>query len=415
MRDRVILHADLNNCFAAIECLRRPELRALPVAVAGDPAARHGIILAKNMLAKNRGVKTAETIWQARQKCPNLVLVPPNYSLYVRFSRLFKGILLSYTDQVESFGIDEAWCDVTGSTGLFGSGPEIADAIRARVKDELGITASVGVSWNKIFAKLGSDYKKPDATTVIDRDNFKEVVWPLAADAMIFIGPKTLPKLKQRGIHTIGDVAACNPEYLRKLLGKYGEMIWRNANGFDQTPVALYDESTEVKSVGNSTTCARDLHTPEEVRLVIYRLAESVAERLRQYGLKGRVVAVSVRDRGFQRFSRQSTLVRPTDLAQTISAAALKLINDNWDWHTGIRSLGVQVTDLQSLNVPVQMEIFAVDDDAKAEALEHTVDRLRQRFGHYAVQRAVMLSDPELSGFDPAVEHTIHPVAFYKG
>ncbi|MDO4540207.1 MAG: DNA polymerase IV [Syntrophomonadaceae bacterium] len=412
MAHRVILHADMNNCYAAIECLHRPELSGFPVAVAGDPTERHGIILAKNTAAKALGVKTGEAIWQARRKCPELILVPPNFPLYARFSRLFRGILLSYTDMVEPFGIDEAWLDVSGSMGLWGDGQHIADDIRRRVREELGVTVSVGVSFNKVFAKMGSKLQKNDATMVISRENYKSVVWPLPAGQMIFLGRKTLPKLQRRGIDTIGDLAACSPEYLRGLLGKWGETLWSNANGLDDSPVALYDERSDIKSVSNSTTCPRDLVTREEVRLIVYVLSESVAERLRQYRLKGRVVAVSVRDKELCRFTRQCTLTRPTDLSGTIAAAALRLINAHWYWNTGIRSLGVRVSELQSGSIPLQIEVFNPEDERHEEALERTLDSLRARFGRYSVQRAIMLSDTELSGFDPAGETTINSVAF---
>lgn len=413
MHDRVILHADMNSCYASIECLHRPELRNLPVAVAGDPGERRGIILAKNDLAKRHGVKTAEAVWQARQKCPGLVLVPPNYPLYLRFSRLFKGILLEYSDQVESFGIDEAWIDVTGSVGLFGTGQEIADEIRHRVREELGITASVGVSWNKIFAKLGSDYKKPDATTEIDRDNYKAIVWPLAADDLCFLGQKTFQKLERQGIRTIGQLANADVRMLRELLGVQGETLWKYANGRDTSPVALYDERDEVKSIGNSTTSPRDLITETDVRLVVQILSESVAARLREHRLKGRVVAVTVRDNKLLHFSRQTTLPESTNLHSVISEAAMKLIIKNWDWHTGIRSLGVRVTDLWPEERPVQASLFENDRQQKSEALERTIDHLRSRFGHGSIQTALVLSDPALSGINPKEEHIIHPVAFH--
>ncbi|MBP1763246.1 MAG: polymerase [Firmicutes bacterium] len=256
---RTILHVDLNNFYASVECLYRPELRNFPVAVTGDAEARHGIILAKNQLAKLAGVTTGEAIWQARQKCPRLICLPPDFRKYLRFSRLARTIYADYTDQIEPFGIDEAWLDVTGSIQLFGTGPEIADTIRQRLRSELGITASIGASYNKIFAKLGSDMKKPDATTVITAENFRNIVWPLPAGELLYVGRSTQRKLKSRFINTIGDLAKADPRNLRLLLGVWGETLRQFANGLDTSPVRLSGEESIIKSIGNSTTTPRDL------------------------------------------------------------------------------------------------------------------------------------------------------------
>ena len=253
---RTILHVDLNNFYASVECLYHPELRGKPVAVAGDVAERRGIILAKNMQAKAAGVKTGEAIWQAQQKCPGLVCVPPDYKKYLRFSRLARQIYSDFTDRIESFGIDECWLDLTNSTQLFGSGAEVADTIRRRLREELGITGSVGVSFNKIFAKLGSDMKKPDATTIITPENFLDVVWPLPVEELLYVGRSTKTKLNNRAIFTIGDLARRDVKLLKLSLGVWGETLHDFANGLDQAPVALAGEESFVKSVGNSTTDA---------------------------------------------------------------------------------------------------------------------------------------------------------------
>lgn len=254
-QSRVILHSDCNSFYASVEELHRPELAGLPIAVAGDPENRHGIILAKNQLAKQHKVKTAEAIWEAKQKCPDLVIVPPNYPLYSRFSRMAREIYYDYTDQIETFGLDEAWLCVTGSTHLFGSGEEIAKVISQRIKAELGITVSIGVSWNKIFAKFGSDYKKPDAITVIDKNNYKEIIWPQDVSELLYVGHATARKLKRRGIFTIGQLATTPVDILRSWLGKMGEVLWIFANGYDQSEVKLFDPNENdndrvIKSIG---------------------------------------------------------------------------------------------------------------------------------------------------------------------
>jgi len=323
---RTILHSDLNNFYASVECVYRPELRNVPMAVSGDPDARHGIILAKNELAKKCGVKTGEAIWQARQKCPGLQTLPPNFKRYMHFAKMMREIYADYTDYIEPFGLDEAWLDVSGHRK---SGVEIADIIRRRAKEELGLTASVGVSFNKVFAKLGSDMKKPDATTVISEENFREKVWPLPVDELLFVGPATKRKLRSRNIYTIGDLARCNVDTLRFFLGKNGEMIWNYARGRDTSPVLRQDESAMVKSVGNSTTTPRDLVCDQDVHLVLLLLSESVAERLRANSFKGSVVSVYVRDCDLASFSCQRRLHAPTALSREIAACAQALFSEH--------------------------------------------------------------------------------------
>jgi DNA polymerase-4 len=284
--DRTILHCDLNGFFASVELLERPDLRDRPVAVCGDPKLRHGIILAKNEAAKAFGVKTAETVWQAVKKCPGLVLLPAHHEKYVYYSRLVNEIYLRYTDLVEPFGIDESWLDITGSMHLFGaSGASVADGIRRTVREELGLTVSVGVSFNKVFAKLGSDYKKPDATTVIDRDNFRSLVWPLPAEDLLFVGKAAAKLLCGYGISTIGDLAAFNRDALVSLLGRQGAQLHDYATGGEHSPVAPAGIRPVPKSVGNGLTFPRDLIGPDEIRKGLEPLSDSVAMRLRRYGL----------------------------------------------------------------------------------------------------------------------------------
>lgn len=413
--DRVILHSDLNNFYASVECLHRPEIRNKPVAVCGDQEARHGIVLAKNYLAKAIGIQTGEVIWQAKRKCPILVTVPPNYPLYLRYSRLAREIYAEYTDQVEPFGLDEAWLDVTGSTHIFGDGVKIADAIRERMKYELGVTASVGVSWNKIFAKLGSDMKKPDATTPIKREDYKQLIWPLPAGDLLYVGRSTNRKLASCGINSIGDIAQASPVYLRSRLGKWGEVLWSFANGYDSSLVACAGEESVIKSIGNSITTPRDLETEEDVRMMIYILSESVAARLRDHGFKCRTVHIHIRDKDLYSFGAQSKLAQPSAISSEIAVKALALFRLNYTWEKPIRSIGVRGGDLVTADSNIQISLF--DDEnrrIKQENLEAIVDSLRSRFGYHAVQRAILLQDNDLMSINPKDDHVIHPVAFFK-
>lgn len=412
--NKMILHADLNNFYASVECLHRPKLRDKPVAVCGDPDLRHGIVLAKNYPAKRFGIKTGEVIWQARKKCPDLIVVPPDYGLYLRFARLAREIYLHYTDQIEPFGIDEAWLDVTNSTGIYGNGGNIADQIRERIKFELGITASVGVSYNKIFAKLGSDMKKPDATTIITPDNFRELVWPLPASDLLYVGRATGQKLRRYGINTIGNMAAASQYFLHFILGKWGDVLWSFANGRDSTPVSPFGAEGIIKSIGNSTTTPRDLENDDDVKLVIYVLSESVASRMREHGFKCRTVQIHVRDCDLVVFERQGKLEKPTYLSSEIAFRAMELFKANYRWGKPVRSIGVRGTDFVTEGSAVQLSLF-IDEEARKqrEELEHTVDVLRQRFGHFIIQRGIMLGDRKLTRLNPKDEHVIHPVGFF--
>lgn len=330
--DRVILHIDMNNFYASVETLYDPSLRDVPMAVGGDRERRHGIVLAKNMLAKAKGVKTAEALWEAERKCPGIRFVPPHFDRYAKYSRLAKSIYAQYTDMVESFGLDECWLDVTGSTRLFGSGREIAEEIRLRIREELGLTVSVGVSFNKIFAKLGSDYRKPDAVTEITRENFREIVWPLDAGALLFVGKSTQAALRKYGMRTIGDVAQADRRLLRRLLGKNGEQLNIYANGEDMAPVARIGEAEELKSVSNSTTAIHDLRDDGEIRAELYMLSESVAHRLREKGLSGYNVQLSVRKYNLETYQRQKMLDVAVADSESIFRAAYGLFRAH---HTG--------------------------------------------------------------------------------
>jgi DNA polymerase-4 len=411
--NRTILHVDLNNYYASVECLYHPEIRDKPVVVCGDVEARHGIILAKNYIAKALGVKTGEAIWEAKQRCPELVLVRADFSKYLRFSRMARAIYAEYTNQIEPFGIDEAWLDVSGTEKTFGTGPEIADIIRYRLRDELGLTGSVGVSWNKIFAKLGSDMKKPDAITIITEENYRDKVWPLPVGELLYVGRSTRRKLQNRAIYTIGDLAQRDVHDLRLLLGIWGETLWHFANGLDTAPVKQVGEESLIKSVGNSTTTPRDLVNNQDVKLIIYVLVESVAARLRKYGLKCKTVSISVRGSDLVSFERQGKLISPSFLSNDIVKKALELFKANYRWDKPIRSLGVRGSDLVTADRHVQLDLFD-NSNLDAEILADTVDNLHKRFGHYSIQRCAMLLDRQLTGFNPKDDHIIHPVSFFK-
>ena len=407
---RCVLHIDCNKFYASVECLYRPELRDKPMAVGGDPENRHGIILTKNEIASKYGLTVGEPLWKARQKCPDLVVVPPNYPLYLRFSALARKIYEDYSEFIEPFGLDECWIDVTGSEK---SGEEIAHEIRKRVKSQLGITVSVGVSFNKVFAKLGSDYKKPDAVTVIDESNYKDIAWSLPCGDLLMVGRSAQKKLNAYGINTIGDLADTDVAVLKSLFGKNGEMLHSFANGTECSPVRHKDEISDVKSVGNSTTTPRDLVNEEDVKTVFRVLCESVSTRLREKGLKGRVVTIYVRDKELSSFSRQMKIPANTDISTEIFYYAMKLFCTNYFWNKPIRSLGVSVSDFDVTYEQFDFE-KTVENREKQERLETAVDSLRRRFGNYCIGRACQLKDTELSKFNPHEEHIIHPVGFFS-
>ena len=413
MKERIILHSDLNNFYASVECLYHPECRGKPLAVLGDPEARHGIVLAKNYEAKAFDVKTGDPMWMAQKKCPDIVFVPPHYDLYMKHSKLIREIYSEYTDKVEPYGLDECWLDVSGSTMLFGSGEDIANEIRKRVKFELGVSVSVGVSFNKIFAKLGSDMKKPDATTVIESNRFKEIVWPLPVKELLYVGRATHAKLKRKGIFTIGDLANSNPENLRFWLGKMGVVLWQFANGLDTSPVSNIGAKSLIKTVGNSTTAPRDLVTDEDIKITLMVLSESVSARLREYGFICRTVQIGIRDNELEWFERQGKLDIPNRTAKSIFELAFSLFKKHTNGKP-IRSLSVRACDLQPVDF-VQLSLLPdVEKLQKQEELEAAMDSLRNRFGHFSIQKGIMLCDTELSNLDPKNDHIIHPMSFFN-
>ena len=413
---RNILHVDANAFYASVEMQRHPELRDKPLAVCGDQDARHGIVLTANYHAKPYGVKTGMAIWQAKQVCPNLVVLPPDYREYIRFSRMAREIYEDYTDQVEPFGLDESWLDVTGSVGLFGSPMAIARDISKRFKFELGITVSIGVASNKTTAKLGSDYKKPDAITRIEDDNYKEIVYPLPVEDLLYVGPATSRKLRSVGISTIGRLAECPEDLLVRRLGKMGAVLSMFANGRDVSPVLKSDHIPNIKSVGNSATTPRDLVNNDDVLIMLFLLAESVAVRMRELASRCTVVEVYVRDTELNSFTRQRKLQTPTCSSAEITETAYDLFKRNYYWNKPIRSIGVRGADLVEATDELQLSCFP--DDARRdrwERIDKTMDRLRQRFGYKVIQRAIAQTDPLLAGINPKDDHTIHPVGYFAG
>jgi len=392
--ERTILHSDLNCFYASVEMMLDPSLRGKAVAVCGSTEDRHGIVLAKSEKAKKAGVKTGMVNWEARQLCKDLVIVPPQYDQYLKYSKLTQAIYQRYTDLIEPFGMDECWLDVTGSRGIFGDGMTIAEEIRRTVREELGLTVSIGVSYNKIFAKLGSDMKKPDAITEIRRDTYKDVVWPLAADEMIYCGRATKAKLGNYGIRTIGDIAQTDPEFLRRLLGVNGLALWRYANGTDQSRVMHRDFVSPVKSIGHGITCVADLNDEEEVWKVILALSQDIGHRLRVHELSARGVQVAVRGNDLLGAQFQCKLPCKTQLPSEIASAANRLFQEHYRWSSKVRAVTVRAIDLVPQSDPDQLSIFV--DTAKLERrerLEDMVEEIRSRFGKHAITYGILLGD----------------------
>lgn len=403
--DRTILHCDLNGFYASVECLFKPELKDVPMAVCGSVENRHGIVLAKNELAKAYGIVTAETVWQARKKCPELVTVPPRHGEYSKYSRIVNAIYERYTDMVEPFGIDESWLDVTGSLHLFGSGQQIADEIRTVVKREVGLTVSVGVSFGKVFAKLGSDYKKPDATTVISRENFRDIVYPLPVSSLLYAGKTATQALERLGVTTVGQLAAFSREAVSEILGKLGETLHDYACGLDDSPVAVAGQKSVPKSVGNGMTFKRNLVGMDDIRAGVAALSDSVASRLRHCGLKCGTVQVTIRDPQFKTITRQKKLPTPTHQTKEISEAALALIGTSWRMNAPIRMLTITGQNLTT-GEEEQTSMFGGERDEahqKRERIEQAVDIIRGKYGRDAISLAVSIRDD--IGVGPAPDH----------
>ena len=391
--ERVILHCDLNNFFASVTLLSNETLKNLPVAVGGSKENRHGIFLAKIEIAKKFGVKTAEPIHEAVSTCPDLVILKPKYKEYNLYSEKARNIYRRYTDLIEPFGIDECWLDVTGSRLLFGDGETIAQRIRKEIKAELGITASVGVSFNKVFAKLGSDYKKPDAVTVISRENFKDIVWPMPVSDLLFVGKQTAARLASCGIFTVGDLAAADERTLVRMLGKNGREIKNYAMGLDDSPVLPDNAQGVPKSVGRSVTLPQDVTTPEEVWRVFLDLAEDIAGTLKDNNLAANGIAVHTRTNTLEVKEFSFSFSTPTAVAMTLAKRGMEIFEKNYFWHLPLRSVGIRAIHLVPLETATQCDMFGEWEEVKkTEEIDKKVYNIRKKFGDASIVRGTVLN-----------------------
>lgn len=403
IKDRVILHSDLNNFFASVEVALDPELKGKPVAVCGDPKQRHGIVLAKSEEAKKFGIKTAETLYSALKKCPELTIVAPHFIEYKRYSRMVREVYERFTDCIEECSIDECALDVTESIMLFGSGEEIAQKIRQTIKDEIGVTVSIGVSFNKVYAKLASELKKPDAVTVISRENYREIVYPLPVSELLFVGKSTQETLRKIGIKTIGDLAQADEQLLQRFLGKRGRQVRVYARGEDAEPVKPFKAKEDLKSIGNSTTLAKDTQDREEIKRWFYALAESVSARQRTADVgRANTVHIVVRNEKFEDFTWQKK-VRPTALCSEIAQTAVSLFEERWPYGARVRMLGITVSGFDYHVEQLSLE-DAIDGNKasyeKKERAESAIAKIREKYGYATVQRGVVMQDEKLNGLD---------------
>ena len=400
--ERIIIHSDMNSCYASIECSLNPELKGKPVAVGGSVEDRHGIILAKTAEAKKFGVTTGEAIWQAQRKCPDLIVVPPHFDIYAEYSALARDIYRRYTDEIEPMGLDEAWCDITGSILLFGSAENITDGIRKAFKDELGITVSIGVSFNKIFAKLGSDLAGTDEVVTITKENYKDVVWPLDVGAIMGVGRKTAEKLRSYGISTVGDLAVRDIKDLHFLLGVVGDDLWRYANGYDDSRVMKDGYMRDVKSIGHGVTCREDLINDEEVWLGFLKLCQDISRRLRKEKLAARGVQIAVRDSFLMTKQFQCETVYPTQSATEIAKTAFKLFKDNYQWRNNVRALSVRAINLCDEDAPVQLDLSGeYKQHDRQKSIDDATFMLREKFGSDAVFNCSVMMEkkmPDMQG-----------------
>ena len=411
--ERIIIHSDMNSCYASIECSLNPELKGKPVAVGGSVEDRHGIILAKTAEAKKFGVTTGEAIWQAQRKCPDLIVVPPHFDIYAKYSALARDIYRRYTDKIEPMGLDEAWCDITGSLLLFGSVENITDGIREAFKSELGITVSIGVSYNKIFAKLGSDLAGIDEVVTITKDNYKDIVWPLSVGSIMGVGRNTAKKLKNYGINTVGDLANTDSDWLRLTFGVVGIDIWRYANGYDNSRVMPDGYEREVKSIGHGVTCREDLTNDEEVWLAFLQLSQDVSRRLKKEKLSATSVQISVRDTYLMTRQFQCEMPYPTQSAMDISKTALRLFKENYAWLSNVRALSVRAINLCDENAPMQLDLsgeYKLRDRQKK--IDDTALALREKFGKDALFNCCTMLESKMP--DMQGKKSPLPIRMYK-
>lgn len=393
-KDKFILHSDLNCFFASVATVLEPRYRGLPIAVCGDSEQRHGIVLAKSEAAKRMGVKTGMVTWQAKQLCPDLISVPPDYEAYEKFSRLTRGIYARYTDYIEAFGIDECWLDITNIAKDISSATGIANEIRIAVREELGLTVSIGVSFNKTFAKLGSDIKKPDAVTAIPYEGFREIVWPLPVESMLGVGHATEKKLSSFGVRTIGDLASVPLDLLEHKFGKVGTGLWLCANGLDTSPVVSKDFSYPIKSVGHGSTVAKDLTANSQVWHLMLELSQEIGAKLRKHEKLARGIAVDIKTNTFEHLGWQTVLSAPTANTQTLATEAYRLFLERYRWHSPIRSVTVRAINLTESDTPTQLDVFTdTDQRIREEKLGKVIDGLRDKYGDAIIRNAVLLEN----------------------
>lgn len=384
--DRTILHIDVNNFFASIEIMLNPNLKGLPVAVCGSEYDRHGIVLAKSYEAKKFGVKTAETVWQAKKKCPNLIIVPPQYEEYKKYSKLIQNIYYSYTDQVEPFGLDECWLDVTGSLKLFGNVENIAEEIKERVKKEIGVTVSIGVSFTKTFAKLGSDLKKPDAITYISKENFKNIVWPLVTNEIIGVGNSTFKILEEMNLKTIGELANCDISLLEQKLGKHGRILWKRVNGIDDEIVDANIYTASPKSIGNGKTFRNDLTKINDIRSAFQNLTYEISNKLKKHRLEAKNIQIVIRDNQFNDKQLQCELPTITSSSLIITNTAMDLFK-KYKWNKPIRALTIRAINLIEEGTNDQISLFEEKDEyEKIKKIDKVMFEINNKFGPNSVK-----------------------------
>lgn len=410
--DRIIIHSDMNSCYASVECSLNPELRGKPVAVGGSEEQRHGIILAKSEEAKKCGVITGEPLWQARKKCPELIIIEPHFEEYIKYSRLAHDIYARYTDKIEPMGLDEVWCDITGSILAFGSKERICEEMRTAFKEELGVTVSIGISFNKIFAKLGSDLAGRDEIYEIGKDDFREKIWHLPATSIMGVGRSTGETLRRYGIKTVGELAECDPKWLRTVFGVIGDDLWRYANGLDNSRVMPDGYKEPIKSVGHGVTCSEDLLTDNEVWKVFLSLSQNISKQLKKNGLEATGVQIAVRDN--QLITKQ--FQRPTEFAtqsaKELSETAMKLFKDNYSWGNNVRALTVRAINLQKENTPFQLDFLSdIANHEKQKKIDDTVLALRERFGSDAIFNCCLMTENKIPNHN--IKHTL-PGKFFK-
>ncbi len=394
--ERTIFHVDVNSAFLSWEACYRLnhlggslDLRLIPSAVCGDIHMRRGIVLAKSIPAKKFGIQTGMTVVEARQRCPELYMAPPNYTLYQKCSRALLDLLHEYTPVIEVFSIDEAFMDMTETLGLYGSAKETACRIKDRIREELGFTVNIGVGPNKLLAKVAGELRKPDLVHTLFQEEIPEKMWPLPVGELFFCGRASVRKLNMLGIHTIGELAAADPALLRQHLHKHGETLWAYANGIDGSEVAA--ELPPQKGYGNSTTISFDVDDVLTARKVLLALTETVSSRLRSAGVKAEVISVGIKSYDLSYASHQMILHNPTNITVELYQYACQLFEELWDHKTPIRHLGIHTSRLHNAQLMRQLDLFDIRDYEKLERLDQAVDEIRRKFGIDAVKRAVFL------------------------